>query len=296
MFPRWATTAHPIYRREAALWRKRSGRWQWLFLPFLFFPLCCAAACGLSLLPIALEDNSPGALAAVGGLTLIVGLWSLHGFAAWGVSLITTIAASTVIARERETLNWALLRVTSLTSQEIVLAKIAALLNWLRWPLAALLLARLAAVAATAAGAAVLVLFAPQINPDITASMQVALWILTVAGAALLAAFLLVELAASIIYNCAIGLLSSAFVRSTASAVALTFVLNLVLALFVFAPAQQALTLGLVAFSNVQLPLSGFVFPVSAGLAGFFLPLFLESAIAAVALMIVVDQTKKLVE
>ncbi|MEK7276981.1 MAG: hypothetical protein AAB427_06500 [Chloroflexota bacterium] len=295
-FPRWATTAHPIYRREAALWRRRSGRWQWLFLPFLFLPLCCAAVCGLSLLPVALEDNSAGALAAVGGVTLIVGLWSLHGFAAWGISLITTIAASTVIARERETLNWPLLRLTTLKPQEIVLAKIAALLTWLRWPIAALLLARLAAVAATALGAAALVLVAPAINPDVTASAQVALWMLTASGAAFLAAFLVVELAASIIYNCAIGLLASAYSRSSASAVALTFVLNLVLALFVFAPAQQAITIGLAAFSNVSLPLSSFVFPVSAGLAGFFLPLFLESAIAAVALILVADQTKRLVE
>lgn len=295
-FPRWTTTAHPIFRRETALWHKRSWRWRWLFIPFLILPLCCAAACGLTLLPAALEDNSPAALVMAGGLTLIVGLWSLHGFAAWGVSLITTIAASTVIARERETLNWPLLRVTTLSPQEIVSAKIAALLAWLRWPIAALLFARVAAVLATAVGAAVLVFFAPRLDPEVTASMQIALWIVTALGAAFLTAFLIVELAASIIYNCAIGLLSSAVSRSSATAVAVTFVLNLGLALFVFAPAQQVTTIGLAALSNVPLPLSGFVFPVSAGLSGFFLPLFLETAIAAVAIMIVVDQTKKLVE
>lgn len=278
------------------MWQKRSGRWRWLFIPFLFLPLCCTAVCGLSLLPAALNDNSPGALAVVGGLTLIVGLWSLHSFATWGVNLITTVAAATVIARERETLNWPLLRVTTLAPQEILGAKIAALLAWLRWPIAALLIARVAAVLATAVGAAVLVLFAPRLDPEVTASMQVALWMFTALGAAFMTAFLIVELAASLLYNCAIGLLSSAVSRSSATAVAVTFVLNLVLVLFVFAPAQQAATIGLAALSNAPLPLSGFVFPISAGLAGFFLPLFLESALAAVALMIVVDQTKRLVE
>ncbi len=303
--PNWASLNHPIAHRELTLWQKAGRRWRWLWIPFLTFPLCCAAACGLTLVPQAIADSSLAAWLFTIVLPLLIALWGLHGFATWGLSLFTTVGAATFIARERETQNWALLRITTLGVREIIGAKIAALLYWLRWPILAVLALRLIAIAASVIGLAGIFYLIPALDPSVAIPPELQLGLtLGVGGAGIFgAALFALELFIGLFYNCAIGLTASSFLRTSASAVGIAFVAHLILTLFVFAPVQQIIGLGAsligVAFIPANSPDVSFlplILPILSGLLTYLANFALEIGVIVIGLIVSFEQVKRLAE
>jgi len=138
--PTWAKSNHPVVRRELNLWRRTLKRWRWLFIPLLFLPCACSALCSLTGLPLAMEASSP-----LLGLGLFLG-WGAFmtfsfgsGIVTWIVTTFASISSATIIARERETQNWAMLRLTTLSIPEIIYAKLAAIGRLLFWPVVIML-------------------------------------------------------------------------------------------------------------------------------------------------------------
>ncbi len=149
---------------------------------------------------------------------LTFGLWGWGGFLSMWLGVLATSRAMSLIARERETQNWELLRLTAFDVREIMAAKVAAVLYWLRWPIALVLVLRLLSVVAGLA--------------DVSSSIGVSGLI---AGMLFIAIFCF-ELIVSILYNCAVGLLASAFSRTIAAANAVVYPLHFSLLLFIFVP------------------------------------------------------------
>ncbi len=134
------------------------------------------------------------------------------------LGVLATNRAMASIARERETQNWELLRLTPFDVREIMAAKVAAVVYWLRWPIALVLVLRLLGVVAGLA--------------DVSSSIGVPGFL---AGMLFLIIFC-GELIVSVLYNCAVGLLASAFARTTAAANAVVYPLHFGLLLFIFIP------------------------------------------------------------
>ncbi len=294
--PAWASPSHPIVRRELAVWNGYTRRWRWLAVLLILLPVGCSALCGLSGLPIALSENTTAAWALALGVGFIGGLWALHGFATWGLGLILNIGAATLIARERQTQNWELIRLTPLTVPDIVRAKIAALWLWLRWPIVLVLGLRVLGIVGTAAAAGIALIAAPQLDPAFTRAVQTALLIGLVPVALFGLGYFVVELAAGVLYNTALGLLGSALSRTSANAIALTFVLNFALGIAVFAPAQQIATAGIGLVAGLAPDQWQGVAVGVAVLIAFVLPLIIELILGGVALAISLDQARRLPE
>lgn len=303
--PSWASPSHPVAHRELILWQKAGRRWRWLWIPFLLFPLCCAAACGLTLVPQAIAENSPAAWLFSIVLPLLIALWSLHGFATWGLSLFATVGAATLVARERETRNWSLLCITALGVREIIGAKIAALLYWLRWPILAVLALRLISIATGVAGLVGIFYLIPVLDPYtvIPPEVQVGLT-LGIGGAGLVgAALFVIEFFISVFYNCVIGLTASSFLRTSASAVGIAFVAHLILTLFVFAPVQQIIGLAtsligvaLVPTNSPDVSFLPLILPFLSGLLTYLANVALEIGVIVVGLVVSVERVKRLAE
>ena len=205
----WASPAHPVVRRELLLWRKATRQ---LWISFLFFPLCCSSSFVLTSRDPA-SDFRPA---------LTFGLWGWGGFLSMWLGVLVTSRAMTLIAHERETRNWELLRLTAFDMREIMAAKVAAVVYWLRWPIALVLVLRLLGVAAGLA----------DVGSSIGAPGLIA-------GMLFLIIFCS-ELIISVLYNCAVGLLASAFSRTIAAANAVVYPLHFGLLLFIFAPVLRS--------------------------------------------------------
>jgi len=296
--PAWASASHPIARREQTLWGRALRPWRWVWIPLALLPLCCSAVCALSALPVALTENTAETWLFALGLVLFIGVWGLQGFLGFGLNLFLSIGASTLIARERETQNWPMLRITTLHVPEIVGAKIAALLRQSRWPIGAVLAARLFAAAITtlyAGGALYVFARAPEIAAD-TAALT-GLWVSFGASAIALTAYFIVELIAGVFYNCGVGLLASCFSRATGAAVGITFVLHFVLWFLVLTPIQQILVPLIAALSAAFPPdVSALMFVGASIVSSFLLPLAFEIGVAAAAFFIVLQVTQGISE
>jgi hypothetical protein len=208
--PKWATSGHPIFQRELKIWRK--NRWQ-IWLPFFVFPAGCIGFYWITSRSLTRYLSTSDLLGTLSGW--LFGLQILFG--AW-LSICIIFRTIAIVAHERETQMWPLLRATSLSIAEIVSAKIAATLQTLRWPITVTLLTRAATV--------VLALIA---NYD-----QAGL-----AGLFLGALFTLIfcaELLISVIYNCAVGVTASALSADSAKANGLAYLLHFGLSLFIFLP------------------------------------------------------------
>ncbi len=214
MRPAWFSANHPLVQREVRQWRKQLRQ---LWFTFLILPCACTLCLGSpSLLfspgPRAFQqDLAQGAFLAAWGWEILLSVW---------LTVVTTTRAIALVARERETSNWPLLRLTPFDPVDIVKAKTGALIYGLRWPIALVLGLRLASVVVTVFGA-----------------VQTQQLTLVETGLASLFLFIFcAELLVNVGYNCAVGLLASTLTRTTAAANALVYPLHFALFLFIFLP------------------------------------------------------------
>ena len=297
MIPSWASNDHPIVQRETALWKRRSRRWTWVWIIFLLLPLTCSGMCGLSMTLMLMEANSVSEWLVAGGAIIGVTVWMLHGFLMFGIWLLSSIGASTLIARERETQNWSLLRITTLNIAEIVHAKVVGVLRWLTLPLAAAVILRIAMVGLLLIAAVMIIFFAAG-AAAITPQLQTTLALGSAAASLIVAIYFIVDLAATMLYNCSIGLLSSVFARTSANAIAVMFVLHFGINFFVIVPAQQMVV---VAISLLSLrwmsdtnPLSQTIMPFVIFGSSILINLAMQIGIGIIAYLLAVYQAKKI--
>ena len=253
--PAWTHRRHPIVQGETRHWR-RSRTWRATLavlwggaLLFLLVPAACTLLVGLQV-PY---NNAAEAVLIVGG-SLTFGL-AVTSAAASGVNgLAAGLLGATLIARERETQSWPFLRLTTLTSLEIVGGKFVALLRTLALPMAlvsglrllALLVglgsAALALVASglTAAQLQAIVLAAAPALTDV--NVLVLLFTGAIGGLVALAWWLL-EPFFSVVYAGAVGLAASCVARSRGAAIVLSVGVHFGLGLGLYAPVQQLMSL-----------------------------------------------------
>lgn len=305
--PPWASPDHPVVRRELQQWRKRSRRWRGVLLAlFLLLPICATGGCMLMVSPILLEifnsANSTdagqiaSALFLIGGM-ILAGLWIFSSLLSFGLSLLRSIGASTLIAHERETQNWQLLRLTSLSVEDILRAKLAGLWRWLMWPTLLILLLRFFTLVITGVVAVLVTAFVLNVGAtDLPTQLQAWAYVL---GAALgLGIYYVVEMISSLFYDCGIGLMASAYSRTSATAVGITFAINFALNLFIFAPIQQVAGMMTSIFGGLAsiLTNSPFFFIAITALTTSGLQIFLLLVTAAGSYYIALNQARNLLE
>ncbi len=134
--PAWVHRRHPIVHGETRHWR-RSRVWRATLgllwggtLLFLVVPAACAL-----LVSSQANYTTPAEAILVRGGSFTFGL-AVASAAASGVNgLAAGLLGATLIARERETQSWPVLRLTTLTSLEIIGGKFVALLRTLALPM-----------------------------------------------------------------------------------------------------------------------------------------------------------------
>jgi hypothetical protein len=295
--PYWATPSHPIARRELIVWRKGGLSLWWLWIIFLLPPLCGALGLFFSLLSAVFSFNSASAFnevpaefwAGITGGTLLTALWGMQAFLGWGLGLFVVIGSAGVIARERESQNWPLLRLTSFDVPDIVSAKMVAILRGLIRPLMALLILRVLSVVGTVVF--VYILAAVTRNND---GQQ--LQAITVNAILFLPFFLLTALSGTL-YTSALSTLVSSIVRTPAVALAMSFVTLLLLWLFAFLPIQYVAYTIIDRLAQALLPYwvsSQILIPII--IAGFALPAVMQIGVAALALGLSFERAGRLEE
>jgi hypothetical protein len=198
----------------------------------------------------------PVAIILATGGVLVFAAWGLSTFVNWLLGLAASVFAATLIARERETRAWPLLRLTPLTTMEILGGKFAALLYRLAGPLHLVVVLRLVALggglltlllvllAAQTTWAALRETVASQFpfTPFEWQSLAVFGGLTAVVGTL----GWLIEPYLTALYNGAVGLAVSTLARTQGAAVVLVFATHFGLGLALYAPAQQMLSLLLV--------------------------------------------------
>ncbi|MEP7355772.1 MAG: hypothetical protein ABI847_00870 [Anaerolineales bacterium] len=284
--PAWVRPTHPIVRNEVRHWAQSRG-WRAVryllwggSLTFLLVPAGCAL-----LFTLSSQISSPAeAILALGGV-FTIGLAVISTLAHWLNSLSASVLGATLIARERESQTWPFLRLTSLTSADIAGGKLVALLYTLARPLYLVLGLRLLAIlsalatlllAVAASGLtlpALQALFQPMFAElQMTAAQGLSGLFFGLAAAVLALAAWLIEPFFGVLYNGLLGLAVSTLARSSGAAIVLVFAAHFVLALGVYAPAQQVGTL-------LLLPLTQNIGPGGAAvlvLLAFVLPFALQ--------------------
>ncbi len=298
--PAWARADHPVARREVAVWKQIGKRWGWLVLLLALLPCACSGLCSLSALPTALTAETPAAaLILFLAWSVTVGIWLTSGLWSWVISTFAGIGSAIMIARERETLNWSLLRLTTLSIREVLAAKLAALGRLLCWPVVAVLALQSLGISLLAVIAFVGVVALNRSSPDSLPTdqmVQLCLIILGVWPVALI--YLAVAQIINVLYSSAVGLVTSAFSRTSGSAVALTFVVNFGLTFFLFVPLQQFITLGLQLLGGVVslLTQSPAALLILTPLASFILPILIQIGLTIAALVIAVRKSETINE
>ena len=297
MIPAWASNDHPIVQRETALWKKRSRQWSWVWILFLLLPLMCSGLCGLSMTPALIASDSAAEWLFSIGAILGVTVWMLHGFLMFGIWLLSSIGTSTVIDRERETQNWSLLRITTLNIPEIVHAKVIGVLRWLSLPLALAVLLRIA-MSCLLFIVAFLLIFSVTVGVGTAApQLQAVLVVASLAACMFIAIYFIIELAAAMLYNCSIGLLSSVLARTSANAIAIMFVLHFGISFFLVAPIQQVAILAVSVLSlrwvSDANPLTQMITPFITIGSSIVINLAIQFGIGVIAYALAVSQAKK---
>ena len=298
--PAWASADHPIVHRELNIWRRTFKRWGWVALPVLILPCACSGLCSLSGLPIALEaDNFLTGLVIFLVWAALIGFWVTSGLFGWITSTFASVSCATAIARERETSNWAMLRITSLSIPEIIYAKTMAVLRLLLWPTLFILTFDAIAGGLFALGAlGVIALLGTDPTSGITLEMQLGLAAYTLLGIVPLALYFISASLINLLYNCAIGLLTSSYSRTSGSAVALSFAVHFGVSFFVFVPLQQVVSIGVQLLGGLAalITQSPVLFIVFTLLTSIILPLFLQAVIGAAAFYVAIAQSQKIIE
>ena len=300
LWPAWATPRNPIFRREVASWRRlrflrylQPAAWSigvFLGLVFLGVPFTCLALLvwvpPSSAYPVSAWQ--PSDFFAAGLMFLLVS-GAVSGLANGLLGIIASVLAATLIAREREAQTWSPVRLTTLTTTQIVGGKLAAFLHLLRNSMHLVALWRALTLAAALGGGVLFVLAAPELA-DVTAALKelgVLDSLLAVGGLGLLgligvAAWLL-EPYFTVVYNGGVGLAVSTFARSRRWAIALVFITQFALGLAVYAPVQQLTALLPVAFLSFLFALNPAA-PVSPG--GWMVPVMGLQFVVALALQL----------
>lgn len=126
--PSWASPSHPIAQRERQAWQRR---WPWQVarigcLPATVLVLLVPSACGIV---FALQEFASDP--ALFLLTVFFGIGVAQFVLAAFTGLLALIGGALTVAPERAQGNWELLRLTPFTPEQIVAAKVAALLRQL---------------------------------------------------------------------------------------------------------------------------------------------------------------------
>jgi hypothetical protein len=251
--PAWARPSHAIVRYERRHWQasrvwRAAGKLVWGgSLVFLLVPAACALVFTLTS-----TFQTPAELVlGLGGL-FIAGLFVVTALLTALNGLSASILGATLIARERESQTWPFLRLTTLTTREIVLGKLMALYYTLARPV--LIITGLRALALLSGvvtlGLAYLVsgLNQAQLTQLVAAYASdlagnpvnlLPGLLFSVIGVLIGLAAWLLEPLWTVVYNGIIGLAASTLVRSRGAAVAVVFALHFGLTLGVYAPAQQ---------------------------------------------------------
>lgn len=275
-------------------------RWRWVAVPFALLPCACTGIFTLTALPVAFEAGSPQwTVAILVGWVILSMLWITGGLLGWALGTFANIGAAVTVARERETHNWAMLRLTAMPIREIVAAKLAALTRLIFWPAVVALGLEVASFGlsgvALIVGVLVLGASAPQ---DFRPEMQIGVIAAILGGEPVITIYAIVATTISLLYNCAVGLLTSTLTRTTASAVILSFGIHFGINLFVFVPVQQLTSImvqllgGALALAT-QSPLAFFIF---VPIVSFVLPIALELVIGAAAFLIAMNQAQNIIE
>ncbi len=254
--PAWTHRRHPIVAGELRHWG-RSRVWRatlallWVgTLLFLVVPMLCTLAIGSQ----ANYTNRAEAVLVIGG-TFTFALAGVSGLAGGLTGLVAGLLGATLIARERECQSWPFLRLTTLTSLEIVGGKLSALVRTLALPMhfvaglrvLALLAALLTGVLALAvSGLTLAELQAIWVGllPALTGPDLLFMEISGAFGLLLALAWWLLEPYFGVAYNGTVGLAASSLTRSRGAAIVLTVGLHFCLGLGLYAPAQQVMSLG----------------------------------------------------
>jgi hypothetical protein len=305
--PAWASPDHPIVRRELQQWRRRTQRWRGLLLIlFSLLPTCAAGLCALMASPILIEIFNPAnandagqiasALFLIGGM-ILTALWVFSSILSFGLSLLRSIGASTLIAAERETQNWQLLRLTSLSVEDILRAKLAGLWHWLMLPTLLILLLRFFSLFLTGLVVVLVTAFLLSLSAA-NSVVQLQTWAYVLSAVVGFGLYYVLEMISSLLYDCGVGLLASAYSRTSASAVGVTFALNFGLNLFIFAPLQQVVAAMTSIFGGLASVLtnSPFFFIALTTLATSALQIFLLLATAIGSYTIALNQARNLYE
>lgn len=142
---------HPVYRREVMGW-SYLGFWRRLrrgCVPLMgLIMLAMSCCCGVMIVPAAFEapDTTPTILFLMLPGILWFGIFSGGEIINLLAGLLATALTSTTISAEVEAETYPLLRLTSITPREIVLAKLGAAFNQLRLPIVTIMASRLIAV------------------------------------------------------------------------------------------------------------------------------------------------------
>jgi hypothetical protein len=255
--PAWTHRRHPIVAGETRHWQ-RSRVWRatltllWVgTLLFLVVPMLCTLAIGSQ---TSFTTDPVEAILMLGG-TFTLSLAGVSGLAGGLTGLVAGLLGATLIARERECQSWPFLRLTTLTSLEIVGGKFSALVRTLALPMhfvaglrvLALLAALLTGVLALAASGLTLAELQAMwvgLLPTLTGPDLLFMEISGAFGLLLALAWWLLEPYFGVCYNGAVGLAASSLARSRGTAIVLTVAVHFCLGLGLYAPAQQVMSLG----------------------------------------------------
>lgn len=220
--PAWAQPDHPIYRLES---RRRAASPALRGLQSGCLPLILAAAGlaagGVAALSLA---NRPfqGVISVVQNalLGLSIAFILLQALAGGAANILTVAQTTPLISGEIELQSWSLLRATTLSLREIVLAKYAAALSQLRSSLAGLIILR---IASTVTG---LLFLAYSLRSTLyrdpralETALQRGTWVMPVVAGLLFLIWYVLQPVVQFFLNGALGLLASSRARSRGRAV-----------------------------------------------------------------------------
>jgi hypothetical protein len=298
--PAWAQASHPVARRERAVWHQIYSRWGWLLLLLALLPCGCSALCSLSSVPAVFAADTPTiGLLVLFAWIILVGVWLTSGLWAWILGTVAGVGGAIMVAREREMLNWSLLRLTTLTIREILAAKLAALGRILWWPAIAILSLETAGVTLMVIGGVIGILIAGRTDPaDFPLELQVEIIILLVGLWPLSVFYLVFTNVLNLAYNGALGLLTSTFTRTSGNAVGLTLVASFAINLLIFLPIQQLVGVVLQALGGLLTIANSSPAPflVFTSLASFLLPIIIQLSLTILMLVWAVHQSESIAE
>jgi len=263
--PRWARITHPIVANETRHWRRsrlrhvvRGGSWVGALLVIL-----SASGCVTAIAATSSPTFRPADTLLVGVGTFIFSAVALSMIINWLIGLVAGIYAATLIARERETQAWPFLRITTLSSLDILGGKFAALFHLLSNTLHLIAFLRVLAIGSALVWAGLGLLASRLTLNDIWEGIESAARIMFPAYPAFLGLGLLgglISLVAWVLepyyatfYAGAVGLAVSAMAKTRGGAVALAFITHFGLGLAVYLPAQQFTSIIVVLLFGEQL-------------------------------------------